>query len=197
MPKRALRQYLIARRKSLPVCEAQCAGQRVQRAFMATPEFDSARRIILYSPIHGEVDTREVMETSWAGGKDVYLPAVCGAELRFTRVTAEDNCRRGAFGILEPCPTGDVLLPELADVIVVPGVAFDLSGRRIGYGKGFYDRALHRLEGQGRFVGFCYDFQLVDEIAGEPHDVAVDVIITDRRMIRPSVTNRSEEVQGN
>ena len=164
---------------------------------MATPEFDSARRIILYSPIHGEVDTREVMETSWAGGKDVYLPAVCGAELRFTRVTAEDNCRRGAFGILEPCPTGDVLLPELADVIVVPGVAFDLSGRRIGYGKGFYDRALHRLEGQGRFVGFCYDFQLVDEIAGEPHDVAVDVIITDRRMIRPSVTNRSEEVQGN
>lgn len=137
------------------------------------------------------------MEVSWSAGKEVFLPAVCGEELRFIRVASERDFKKGTFGILEPCLTGEALPSDLADIIVLPGVAFDLSGRRIGYGKGFYDRALHRLEGMGRLVGFCYDFQLVDEIAGEPHDVAVDMVITDRRMIRPSVSNRSEEVQEN
>ncbi|AJE04901.1 5-formyltetrahydrofolate cyclo-ligase [Geobacter pickeringii] len=197
MPKRAIRQLLLARRKLLPVIEAQCAARRAQQALIATPEFVLARRVILYSPIHGEVDTREIMEASWSAGKDVFLPAVCGEDLRFIRVASEGDFKKGAFGILEPCQTGEALPPGRADIIVLPGVAFDLFGRRIGYGKGYYDRALHCLEGTGRLFGFCYDFQLVDEIAGEPHDVAVDVVITERRMIRPSVSNRSEEVREN
>jgi 5-formyltetrahydrofolate cyclo-ligase len=58
-----------------------------------------------------------------------------------------------------------------------------MNGRRIGYGKGYYDRTLHHLEGTGRLIGFSFEFQLVDEIVGEPHDVALDLIITERRML--------------
>ena len=74
---------------------------------------------------------------------------------------------------------------RLTAFIVIPGIAFDMTGKRIGYGKGYYDRTLHHLEGEGKLVGFCYDFQLVDAIAGEPHDVLMDLLITDKRVIRP------------
>ena len=79
----------------------------------------------------------------------------------------------------------DAYDPCEADLIVLPGVAFDTKGKRIGYGKGYYDKALHSLEGQGKLIGFCYDFQLVDDIAGEPHDVKMDLLITEKRVVCP------------
>jgi 5-formyltetrahydrofolate cyclo-ligase len=103
------------------------------------------------------------------------------------RVSGQGDLVRGAFGIFEPARECPVHPAEEADIIVIPGIAFDTEGRRIGYGKGYYDKALHHLEGKGRLVGFCYDFQLVDRIAGEPHDVLMDMIITERRVIRTRI----------
>ena len=102
--------------------------------------------------------------------------------MQFRRVLGLGDLTPGRYGI--PDPSGVGWEPQLADLIVVPGVAFDLSGRRIGYGKGYYDRSLHRLEGSGRLVGFCYDFQLLQEIVGEPHDVTMDIIVTESRVVR-------------
>ncbi len=148
-----------------------------------TGAFAKARVVALYAPIHNEVNTVEVMQAALASTKIVLFPVVCHRSLEFRRITNPSVLRRGAFNILEPDETCPVHSPEEADLIVVPGVSFDVSGRRIGYGKGYYDNALHQLEGKGRFVGFCYDFQLVDEIADEPHDVKMDMIITERRTI--------------
>jgi 5-formyltetrahydrofolate cyclo-ligase len=117
-----------------------------------------------------------------ASGKTLLYPAVVGEDLEFRRVCSLESLVPGKFGILEP--QGDPVDPAGADLIVVPGVAFDLCGRRIGYGKGYYDRSLHRLERSGRLAGFCYDFQLVQEIAGEPHDVTMDLIVTELRVVR-------------
>lgn len=181
-------------RKSFSVEEARSAALRVQQAFLASPEFSQARVLALYAPIHGEVDTSEVLRAALDTQKIVLFPAVCGDALRFIRVTDPDALRKGTFGIPEPCVTGEAVAPNRVDAVVLPGVAFDLSGRRIGYGKGFYDRAFHHLEGQGRLIGFCYDFQVLEEIAGESHDVAIDVIVTDSRVIRPRGYHRSEEV---
>ena len=118
-----------------------------------------------------------------AAGKKLILPVVHGQGLLFREITGVHDLAEGAFGIAEPVSGCPERLPEKADCIVVPGVAFDRSGRRIGYGKGFYDRTLHRLEGMGRLVGFCFDFQLVEELKGEPHDVALDLIITERQTL--------------
>ena len=115
-------------------------------------------------------------------GKTLLYPAVEGNEMQFRRVRGLDELVPGRYGI--PESTGEAWDPLDADLIVVPGVAFDRSGRRIGYGKGYYDKSLHRLEGSGRLMGFCFDFQLFEEIVGEPHDVTMDLIVTEIRVVR-------------
>jgi 5-formyltetrahydrofolate cyclo-ligase len=185
MPKRKLRQEMLARRKALSAEEARAAGLMIQRAFTATAEFAEARVVGLYSPIHNEVDTSEVLGMLLASSRSALFPAVTGDRLEFRRVTSPDSMWPGAFGILEPEAACEVVEPDRADLIVVPGIAFDESGRRVGYGKGFYDRTVHHLEGSGKLVGFCYDCQLVAAIVGEPHDVTMDLLITEKRVIRP------------
>jgi len=182
MPKRSLRAGTLAKRGALAPEDVLTLSERVQRSFLALPEFADARTVALYSPIRKEVETALVFGQALSLGKEILFPTVVGSNLEFRRVKELTDLRIGSFGILEPA--GDACDPSVADLIVVPGVAFDLFGRRIGYGKGFYDRALHRLEGSGRLVGFCYDFQLVEEIAGEPHDVVMDLVVTDARAVR-------------
>ncbi|HEY6838749.1 MAG TPA: 5-formyltetrahydrofolate cyclo-ligase, partial [Geobacteraceae bacterium] len=185
MPKRTLRQQLLARRKELGLAERKAAAHVIQQTFVGSREFAAARIIALYAAIHNEVETGEVFEAALAQGKTVLFPLVCGDNLDFRRVSAHEELRRGAYGIPEPEEGTLSCRPEEADLLVVPAVAFSVHGQRIGYGKGYYDRALHALEGSGKLVGFCYDFQLVDEIVGEPHDVRMDMIITEQRVVCP------------
>ncbi len=186
MPKKSIRQLLLARRRALPPAEASAAGSLIQRTLIATREFAEARLVALYAPIHNEVETEEVAHAALAAGKQVLFPAVSGNRLDFRQVAdPRQQLHKGAYGILEPDATSPARLPEEAGLVIVPGVAFDVNGRRIGYGKGYYDQALHHLEGKGRLVAFCYDFQIVAEIPAEPHDVRMDMIITELRVIRP------------
>ena len=157
-------------------------SQALQLRFLDLPEYRRAQVLALYAPIHQEVDTSRVALGALATGKALLYPAVVGSELKFRRVLRLDQLIPGCYGI--PEPVGEARDPQEADLIVVPGVAFDQSGRRIGYGKGYYDKALHRMERGGRLVGFCYDFQLIEEIVGEPHDVTMDIIVTESRVVR-------------
>ncbi len=188
MPKHSLRSQMLARRKSLSALEAEAMSVVIQQTFMASREFCGAKIIALYAAVNNEVDTSDVLKQALAGGKLVLLPAVKGNDLSFRQVTGLSSLKRGAFGIMEPDSNCIVWAPQEADVIVVPGVAFDLAGRRIGYGKGYYDRVLHALEGTGKLVGFGYEMQLVADISAEPHDVRMDMIVTERRVVRPRGT---------
>ena len=184
MPKHALRRMLLECRRKLSAAERTEFSRVIQDVFLALPEFAVAQMIALYAPIHGEVETSQVMAAALASGKELLYPTVKGHELDFCRVEGTGDFLPGAYGIPEPKKSCAAVTPDLADLIVIPGVGFDLAGRRIGYGKGYYDRALHPFEGSGKLVGFCYDFQLVDEIVGEPHDVKLDMVITEQRMVR-------------
>ena len=185
MPKEKLRKLILARRKGLSETDAGLSSRLIQAVFVASEEFRRSKVLGLYAPAHNEVATWAVLAAALASAKTVIYPAVAGDTLEFRRILEPDMLRKGAFGIPEPDTTCDVHDPRDADLIVIPGIAFDLTGKRIGYGKGYYDRALHHLEGQGKLVGFCYDFQLIADIAGEPHDVMMDMVITDKRVIRP------------
>ncbi|WP_136527063.1 5-formyltetrahydrofolate cyclo-ligase [Geomonas ferrireducens] len=182
MPKRAHRSTALARRRELTPSQVASLSQALQRRFLELPEYQAAREVALYAPIRGEVDTAAVAAAALAAGKKLLYPAVVGDDLKFCRVGGLGELTQGSFGILEP--NGPGCDPAAADLVVVPGVAFDMEGRRIGYGKGYYDRALHRLEGSGKLVAFCYDFQLLQEIVGEPHDVTMDLIVTESRVVR-------------
>jgi 5-formyltetrahydrofolate cyclo-ligase len=184
MPKQGLRQAILAERRALSPAEATALSRLIQQAFIASGEFAGARVVAIYAPIHNEVDTSEVMHAALDSSKVLLFPAVRPDGLELRKISGPGELRKGAFGIPEPAAECPVHSPEDADLIVIPGIAFDICGTRIGYGKGYYDRTLHHLEGKGKLVGFCYDFQLLERIAGEPHDVRMDMIITERRLIR-------------
>lgn len=185
MPKHSLRRLMLAKRRELSPSEVTEASLAIVKAFMASTEFLLAGTLALYAPIYNEVDTTVLQRQSLLAGKKVVYPAVDGDSLTFRPVRAATDLVKGAFGIDEPGGSDSPCPPSGIDIFIIPGVAFDLTGRRVGYGKGFYDRTLHELEGQGRFIGFCYDFQLIEEITGEPHDVPMDLIFTETRIIRP------------
>lgn len=191
MPKRALRVATLARRRELTAEQVSAHSHELQRRFLSLPEFREAATIALYAPIQQEVQTGLVASEALKAGKKLLYPAVVGADMEFRTVEALSELAPGRFGI--PEPGGEPRDPSEADLIVIPGVAFDFFGRRIGYGKGYYDKALHRLEGSGRLVGFCYDFQLFEVIAGEPHDVTMDLIVTELRVVRVNNNIYQEE----
>ncbi len=176
---------MLATRKHLSREEQLRAGDIILTALTALPEYAAARSVALYAAFRGEVPTSELIRQALLAGKEVLLPAVIGHDLVFRRIVDETELVPGRFGIPEPndsCPCRDL---DSIDLFVVPGVAFDLNGYRVGYGRGYYDRTLHRYESGGRLIGVCYDFQLVEVIAGEPHDVIMDRVITERRVVPP------------
>ena len=184
MPKRALRATILARRRALSREQWQSASLSAQERLIAREEFKRATCIALYAPAHNETDTFLILSTAFGAGKRVLYPAVCGDQMVFRQVDGIECLREGCFGILEPCSTGCDHQADEADLIVVPGVAFDHAGHRIGYGKGFYDRFLQHPGRTAHLVGLCHDFQLIDgTIPAEPHDIRMEMIVTDQRVL--------------
>jgi 5-formyltetrahydrofolate cyclo-ligase len=160
-------------------------SQKAQQQLVSLEEFRLADCIALYAPAHNETDTAGILAVAISAGKRVLYPAVCGDRMVFRQVNGMECLSEGCFGILEPCPTGNDHGADEPDLIVVPGVVFDLSGHRIGYGKGFYDRFLLHPDRSAHLVGLCHDFQLLEEgIPAESHDIRMELVVTDQRVIR-------------
>ncbi|MFA7404266.1 MAG: 5-formyltetrahydrofolate cyclo-ligase [Pelobacteraceae bacterium] len=185
MPKRSLRSQLLAQRRALSHDSWRVSSSKAQLNLLSLDEYARAECIALYAPAHNETDTGLILTAAFQAGKRVLYPAVCGHHMVFRRVERIEELREGAFGILEPCPTGVDHQADEADLIVVPGVGFDLSGHRIGYGKGFYDRFLHHPGRTAHLVGLCHDFQLTDGLVpADIHDIPMEIIVSDARIIR-------------
>jgi len=123
------------------------------------------------------------MQTAWAAGKRVALPRVVGDELQLHLVDSETTLVEGAFTVPEPPATAAIVQPGDVDVALVPALAVDPRGYRIGYGGGYYDKLIPRLQ-RACTCAVAYDFQLIAEVPELPFDVAVDVVVTDERVIR-------------
>jgi len=191
MPKRSLRQQVLAQRLALSPEEWQESSLLAQQNLIALEEFARAECIALYAPFRNEADTARIAASALMSGKRVLYPAVCGEHLVFRQVEEPAHLEQGSFGILEPCPAGIDHQADEADLIVVPGVAFDESGHRLGYGKGFYDRFLRHPGRIAHLVGLCHDFQLIaGDIPAERHDIRMEIIVSDRRIVRCG-SNRS------
>lgn len=181
--KRALRDAMLTRRRLLSVAEQESYGRAIQRTFLGLHAFVQAASIALYLPVNGEVPTDEILNQAQFAGKDVYLPVIDGEQIFLRQYTHTDKLKHGRFGILEPCVGCLSADLQKIDIFVVPGVVFDVTGNRGGYGMGYYDRLLQARSNAAMMVGFCYDFQLVDSLEVEPHDIKMDMVITERRVI--------------
>jgi 5-formyltetrahydrofolate cyclo-ligase len=182
MTKTKIRQQLLALRKQLDPAQHRLRSEQAQMRLMASRQFRLAEKIALYSPVQNEVSTAALLQGALEQRKAVHYPRVEGAELVFRRVLSVAELTLGAFGVKEPAAGAAVAGSEL-DLIVVPGAAFDLRGQRLGYGRGFYDRCLARTAPDNLSVGLCFELQIRDKLPAAGHDVAVDFIVTEARLI--------------
>lgn len=179
MKKEDIRRQVKARKMLLSDEEKRSAAERVFAMLESTAEFLMAGSVLMYHSLPDELSTRSFI-AKWAPRKRFYLPRVNGLNLEILPYE-ESQLAIGSFHIEEP--TGnDLSRVEDMELVVVPAVAYDRRGNRVGRGKGYYDRLLeHCLATK---VGVGYDFQLMDEeIETAPHDVGVDVVITESNHI--------------
>lgn len=174
MKKDEVRRYVQAQKALLSPLEKEEAAQTVFHTLERTAAFLMSDHILMYHSLPDELSTRSFLER-WGKTKHIYLPRVNGVNLDILPYD-RSNLRMGAFHIEEPQGTQTVSVDAM-DLIIVPGVGYDLRGRRVGRGKGYYDRLLAHTKATR--VGIAYSFQLFDYIETEPHDVGVDIVITD------------------
>ena len=174
MDKKELRQQIAMLKKQLSTAERMAASLEVEHRVMASQQWNDAQVVLLYHALPDEVSTAVLMEAGMKEGKRVLLPVVVGDELELRVYEGPEAMKKGAFGILEP--TGEVFPPaqyEDIQLAIVPGVAFDPDGHRLGRGKGYYDKLLPRLKNAFK-MGICWSFQRLQQIPAEAHDVKMD-----------------------
>lgn len=184
--KHQLRGLMKKMRKEHPAKERQEKSCLICKKLIASPEFQRAKTILLYCPKADEVDTWAVITEALVQEKTVCLPRTDekSREISAHRITGSEKLEKAAFGIFEPvADESKAVAPEKIDLIIVPGVAFDVHGDRVGHGLGYYDKFLAAAKNALK-VAIAFDFQVVNEkIVCEAHDVTVDQIITEKRHI--------------
>jgi len=173
MTKQELRQAIRHQRQMFSGDDAS----ETLRQLRQHPRLINADTLLLYSALQDEVPTQSLLDELVAQGKTVLLPRVVSdTDMELRQYTGLQDLQVGAFGILEP--TGKLFTDyEKIDVAVVPGMAFDKEGHRLGRGKGYYDRFL-RLLPKTYKIGICFSWQLVDNVPTDEHDILMDQIMT-------------------
>ncbi len=153
-------------------------------------ELDLVKRaelIMCYVSFGSEVFTHEIINTWLSQGKQVCVPRVLktkGKSMEAVKISSLEELVPGTYGVLEPTSgQKNIVSPDSIDVVIVPGCAFDINRNRMGYGAGYYDRFLELISDNCLKVGVAFDFQIMDEIPCEEHDIPMDVIITEQRII--------------
>jgi 5-formyltetrahydrofolate cyclo-ligase len=176
--KEYVRSYFLTLRSRLAHPEIEEKSHRVCRNVAALECIGASKRIGLYSPVRNEVDPGEIFSLCKRSGKECYFPKVYGNGLVFHRVFDLDELKPGKFEIPEPDSNSPAIEPDRLDIILIPGVAFDPSGVRIGYGKGYYDRLLAEIPIHKR-VALAYSFQMSDSLPHREGDVSMGMVVTE------------------
>ncbi len=164
-------------------------SHRISQRLFATPEFAAARSVLFYVDVRTEVQTKTALAAAAALGKRIAVPFCVEDRLQLFQWQSESDLAPGTFGILEPRlelrqEIGRNVLPSEIDLVLVPGLVFDLTGERLGYGRGFYDRLLAELTDTTVRIGLAFDCQVLETLPREEHDQPVDWLVTESRTIR-------------
>lgn len=179
------RRAALARRDALDAAHRAAASAAICRALLAEPGYQRAERILIYASMRSEVDTAPFIAGALADGKHLAYPLIDWdtRDLRPVELAHPERLVAGRFGVPEP-PEDErqPVPPDAIDLVLVPGVAFDLACYRLGYGAGMYDRLLAALPHAPRWAP-AFEAQVVDVLPVEPHDLPVDLVLTERRRL--------------
>lgn len=173
--KQVFRKLMLEQRKNMLLSDVEEKSKAIVSNILSTTEYKNADCIYAYISTRNEVDLANLIEAAWTDGKRIAVPRVCGQDMDFYYIDSFDDLSKGNFGILEPAEHTEKADNKTA-LMLIPGVAYDKTGNRVGYGGGYYDRYLAKEHGH-YIVAPAYEFQLVNEILTEEHDIRVDKII--------------------
>jgi 5-formyltetrahydrofolate cyclo-ligase len=183
--KTSLRQQFRVLTRSIAPEQAAAASEDLRKHLLGSPYWQQAQRILMFYPLNDEPDIAPLLQQALTAGKTIALPRYNSSlgvyEAALIRSLTEDLVP-GRFGVREPSPNCPALPLNQLDLTLVPGIAFDASGRRLGRGKGFYDRLLPGTTGMT--LGLAFDWQESDALPTEPHDVELDAILTPTRWLK-------------
>jgi len=194
MDKDSIRKVMKEKRGEMKPALQKALSQRIYQRIACRPEYTEAVKVAFYYPWKGEVELLDLAIQALKEGKGVFFPRVVGETLAFCPVKTLKELSPGYRGI--PEPTSSPVSPREIGLFLVPGVAFDWEGYRLGMGGGFYDRALGTLKQYQVSLGVAYNFQLVGSLPRNWWDRKVDVIVTESTIITPSTSwNLKRRVQ--
>lgn len=173
---------MLAKRLSFKSYEAEAASEIIARRLSIFMNYRDAQTVMLYMPIKGEVSTYPIINMCLTEGKRVIVPVIKDKEIVPCLLESLDDMETGEFNVLVPSSQISVPL-ETIDLICIPGVAFTEGCYRLGYGGGYYDRFLPRLNTDCFKVGIAFDFQVLHFMAVEEHDYKLDMVLTEERFI--------------
>lgn len=165
---------MLAERSGLSDEEIKKRSESICKSVIETKEYQNAKTVMIYFAIKGEVQTDFIISHAAGEGKEVFAPRVSGEYIYPVKYTGADNMKNGRFGIWEPC--GEEYSGEI-DLVIVPALAFDKTGARLGYGRGYYDKFLK--DKKCVRMGVAYGFQIVDNLPTDKHDIPMNILIHD------------------
>lgn len=182
--KTQLKESILEKRNSLSKEEILKKSNEIKNSLFSLSQYKKSKTVMFFVSFNSEVNTHEMIKASLRN-KTVVVPKVIHNEIEPSVMMDFDSLiPSGKFGILEPIEAMKIAYKNI-DIILVPGIAFDKEGHRIGYGFGYYDKFLKKVP-KAIKIGLCFDFQLVEKIPREMHDVPVDMIVTEKRIVKCS-----------
>ena len=175
MDKKELRRTIRERKRAMTEEEIVTRSKKLGVLFVQSEAYKNAKTIYGYLPYNQEVRTVPMLEQALKDGKKVAVPKVYGDEMKFLYLDDLSKVSKGYAGIPEPIADEPVADDETA-LVLMPGLAFDPAGHRIGYGGGFYDKFL-AAEPNHPTLALCYEFQMLPELHTEEHDIPVDTVL--------------------
>lgn len=174
--KKEIRKKYKTMRDQMDQREVRTLSERICEHIINLDDFSKAEYIYAYYPLGNEADIRAAVEEAWRLGKRVAFPKVFGDEMRFFEIDDFSHLHPGTFGVMEPEENQPADWQQV--LILVPGVAFDMTGNRMGFGKGYYDRYLEQMP-EAVTVGIAYGLQIAEYIPTEPTDVRLNYVVTE------------------
>lgn len=175
MDKKELRRQIRERKRAMTAGEMEQRSAKLAQLFLSCDAYRNAKTIYGYLPYNQEVRTVPMLEQALRDGKRVAVPKCYGDEMRFIYLEDLTQVEKGYAGIPEPIADGP-LGDDPTALVLMPGLAFDPQGHRIGYGGGFYDKFLAAEPGHPT-LALCYDFQMMDHLETEEFDIPVDCVL--------------------
>lgn len=185
LSKAELRKILLSRRRQITLPERTAAAENAATILLENPIFQKAQEIACYYPFNNEFDCLPMIETIWQTKKNCYLPIVTEAQLlKFVLYQETTFLQPNRYNIPEPINDTQIP-PEKLDLVLLPLLAFDAQGNRLGMGAGYYDRTFQALDKPGKpfLLGVGYEAQEVAEIPVDEWDIRLDGIITDKKIL--------------